>query len=79
MAGEKQEDLWPVPRFHFLVRIGDIGEITFQEVSGLDTAYDIKEYRVGDNNNIAEFGMPGLRKASDVTLFIKYRPEYHQR
>lgn len=67
MAGEKQAPPWPVPKFHFKATIGSIGEIAFQEVSGLDTEYDIIEYRAG-NSIDSTVKMPGLRKGSDVTM-----------
>jgi len=68
MAGEKQEAPWPVPKFHFNVTIGDKGEVAFQEVSGLDTEVDIIEYRAGNSQDFSTVKMPGLRKASDITL-----------
>lgn len=68
MAGEKQEAPWPVPKFHFKVTIGDKGEIAFQEVSGLDTEDDGIEYRAGNSVDFSTVKMPGLRKASDITL-----------
>ncbi len=42
--------------------------ISFQEVSGLDTEYDIIEYRAGNSVDFSTVKMPGLRKGSDVTL-----------
>jgi len=68
MAGETQEAPWPVPKFHFNVTIGDKGEVAFQEVSGLDTEVDIIEYRAGNSQDFSTVKMPGLRKASDITL-----------
>ncbi len=68
MAGEKQESPWPVPKFHFKATFGDKGEISFQEVSGLDAEYDIIEYRAGNSIDFSTVKMPGLRKGSDVTL-----------
>lgn len=68
MAGDKQEAPWPVPKFHFKATIGDKGEIAFQEVSGLDTEFDIIEYRAGNSVDFSTVKMPGLRKGSDVTL-----------
>ncbi|MFK8162429.1 MAG: phage tail protein [Lewinella sp.] len=68
MAGEKQENPWPVPKFHFKVTFGDKGEIAFQEVSGLDTEYDVIEYRAGNSVDFSTVKMPGLHKGSDVTL-----------
>jgi phage tail-like protein len=68
MAGEKQENPWPVPKFQFRVSFEDLGEIAFQNVSGLDTEYDLIEYRAGNSADFSTVKMPGLRKGSDVTL-----------
>ncbi len=68
MAGEKQEAPWPVPKFYFNVTLGDKGEIAFQEVSGLDTEHELIEYRAGNSKEFSTVKMPGMRKASDVTL-----------
>lgn len=68
MAGEKQEVPWPVPKFYFKVNFEDLGDVSFQEVSGLDTEYDVIEYRAGDSVLFSTVKMPGLRKASDITL-----------
>ncbi|MEM9928486.1 MAG: phage tail protein [Bacteroidota bacterium] len=68
MAGDKQEAPWPVPKFHFKATFGDKGEMAFQEVSGLDTEYDIIEYRAGNSADFSTVKMPGLSKGSDVTL-----------
>ena len=68
MAGEAQGAPWPVPKFHFKVTFGGKGVIAFQEVSGLDTEYDVIEYRAGDSPEFSTVKMPGLKKASDVTL-----------
>lgn len=68
MAGEKQEAPWPVPKFHFMVEFTGLGEIAFQEVTGLDTEYDVIEYRAGSSKTFSTVKMPGLKKASDITL-----------
>lgn len=68
MAGEKQEAPWPIPMFHFKVTIGSKGAIAFQEVSGLDTEYDVIEYRAGNSPEFTTVRMPGLKKHSDITL-----------
>ena len=59
---------WPIPKFHFHVTFGDHGEATFQEISGLDTEYDVIEYRAGNSIDFSTVKMPGVRKTSDVTL-----------
>lgn len=39
---------WPVPAFHFKVTIDGVS-IPFQEVFGLDTEFDVIEYRNANN------------------------------
>ena len=68
MAGEKQNNTWPLPEFYFKVSIDGVGEISFKEVSGLDTEFDVIEYRAGDSKDYTKIKMPGLRKQSDITL-----------
>ncbi|HAW21480.1 MAG TPA: phage tail protein [Flavobacteriales bacterium] len=68
MAGEAQDNIWPLPKFHFKVEVEGGISASFQEVSGLDTEVDVVEYRHGDSPEFSTIKMPGLRKASDVTL-----------
>jgi phage tail-like protein len=68
MAGEKQETPWPIPTVHFKVTFVGKGAIAFQEVSGLDTEYDVMEYRAGNSPEFSTVRMPGLKKHSDITL-----------
>lgn len=65
--GSEQGAPWPIPTFHFAVKFDD-KEIAFQEVSGLDTEYDVMEYRNGNSAEYSTVKMPGLKKASDITL-----------
>ena len=65
---EDHDGLWPVPKFHFKVTIGDKGELSFQEVSGLDTEYTVIEYRPGNSIDFSTVKMPGVSKGTDVTL-----------
>ena len=37
MAGEKQDAVWPLPKFYFKVTLGDLAPASFQEVDGLDS------------------------------------------
>ncbi len=60
--------IWPVPEFHFNVEISEIGVISCKEVSGLETEYDVLEYRAGDSPEFVKTKQPGLRKTSDITL-----------
>lgn len=68
MAGEKQDNVWPLPKFYFQVKVDGGMEASFQEVSGLDVETDVTEYRHGDSPVFSKIKMPGLRKFGDVTL-----------
>ena len=59
---------WPLPSFYFKVSVDGIGDISCSEVSGLETEFDVIEYRAGDSPVFTKVKMPGLRKTSDVTL-----------
>ncbi len=59
---------WPLPSFYFKVSVTDVGDISCSEISGLETEYDMIEYRAGDSPVFTKQKMPGMRKASDVTL-----------
>ena len=59
---------WPLPSFYFKVSVTDVGDISCSEVSGLETEYDMIEYRAGDSPVFTKQKMLGMRKASDVTL-----------
>jgi phage tail-like protein len=64
---EQSKETWPIPNFHFSVKIGD-SELACQEVSGLDTEYDVVEYRNDNSPSFSVNKMPGLKKTSDVTI-----------
>lgn len=67
MAGEKQDKVWPLPKFYFKVKIAD-QEVQFQEVSGLDIEAQVIEYRHGNSPEFSTIKMPGIKKSSNVTL-----------
>ena len=67
MAGDKQDNVWPVPKFYFQVKLGD-KEVPFQEVSGLDIEAQIIEYRHGNSKEFSTIKMPGIKKTGNVTL-----------
>src|SRR4051812_48855096 len=67
MAGEKQDNGWPLPKFSFAVIIeGVVG--SFQEVAGLDAEGQVIEYRAGDAHAFSVTQLPGVRKYGNVTL-----------
>ncbi len=69
MAGESQDNVWPLPKFYFSVDITDVGEdMAFQEVSGLDMESQVIDYRAGDSKVFSTVKMPGLQKTGNVTL-----------
>lgn len=67
MAGEAQDNVWPLPKFYFQVKLGDT-EVSFQEVSGLDIEAQIIEYRHGNSKEFSTIKMPGIKKTGNVTL-----------
>ncbi|MDF3027004.1 MAG: phage tail protein [Fluviicola sp.] len=67
MAGDKQDNVWPLPKFYFQVKLGD-KEVPFQEVSGLDIEAQIIEYRHGNSKEFSTIKMPGIKKTGNVTL-----------
>jgi len=67
MAGEKQDNVWPLPKFYFQVKLGD-KEVPFQEVSGLDIEAQVIEYRHGNSKEFSTIKMPGIKKTGNVTL-----------
>lgn len=67
MAGETQNNIWPLPKFYFSVQIGG-ASTSFQEVTGLDTESRPIEYRHGDSPSFYPIKMPGLGKVGNVTM-----------
>lgn len=65
MADTQVAEMWPVPKFHFVVNV-DGTEIAFQEISGLDQETDIIEYRDGDNPVFSTIKQPGLVKFTNI-------------
>jgi phage tail-like protein len=71
VAGEEQDNIWPLPKFYFVVDFGGelSGELVpFQEVSGLATETQVIEYRAGNSPIFSSTKMPGLAKISNVTM-----------
>lgn len=67
-TGAEQDQFWPLPKFYFSVDIGDLTDLPFQEVSGLDIETDVIEYRHGNSPVHSTIKMPGLMKYGDITL-----------
>ena len=68
MAGEAQDKNWPLPKFYFMVGIGDMTNIPFQEVSGLETEEEPISYRDDTRPAFSVINMPGLNKQGSVTM-----------
>jgi phage tail-like protein len=64
-TGERHD---PFRGFKFRVQIGGIQRAGFREVSGLDSATDPVDYRVGDDKTVTISKLPGLKKFSNITL-----------
>jgi phage tail-like protein len=58
---------WPIPKFYFKVMMNST-EISFQEISGLDTESQQIEYRHGNNQLFSTVKMPGITKYGNVTM-----------
>lgn len=58
---------YPIPVFHFQVNWGGI-KATFSEVSGLNVEVQPIEYRDGLSPEYITTKMPGIQKASNITL-----------
>ena len=67
MAGEEQGNVWPLPKFYFLVNI-DGTDYPFQEVSGLETETQVIEYRHSNSKQFSTIKMPGIAKVGNITL-----------
>ena len=68
MAGETENNVWPLPKFYFSVVLGDNAAASFQEVTGLDSETQTIEYRHGNSPSFYPIKMPGLGKVGNVTL-----------
>jgi phage tail-like protein len=68
MAGEVQDQVWPLPKFYFSVKLGDDESVNFTEVTGLDSETRPIEYRHGNSPSFYPIKMPGLGKVGNVTM-----------
>lgn len=68
MAGEKQDNNWPLPKFYFTVDWGSTTNIPFQEVSGLEIEAEPLEYRHGNSKVFSKINMPGMVKNNKVSM-----------
>lgn len=68
MAGEKQDNNWPLPKFYFMVDWGSTTNIPFQEVSGLEIEAEPLEYRHGNSKVFSKINMPGMVKNNKISM-----------
>ena len=68
MAGEVQDNVWPLPKFYFSVTLGSDDKVSFQEVDGLESETQVIEYRHGNSPVFAAIKMPGIQKVGNVTM-----------
>lgn len=68
MAGEVQDNVWPLPKFYFSATFGDDSSISFQEVDGLNSETQPIEYRHGNSPVFYPIKMPGLGRVGNVTM-----------
>ena len=68
MAGEIQDNVWPLPKFYFTVQLGDDASVSFQEVDGLESETQPIEYRHGNSPIFYPIKMPGLGRVGNVTM-----------
>jgi phage tail-like protein len=68
MAGETQNNIWPLPKFYFTVKLGEDDSVSFQEVDGLNSETQVIEYRHGNNPVFYPIKMPGLGRVGNVTM-----------
>lgn len=67
MAEEKINNAWPLPKFCFKVSIDKLGELTFEEVCGLEVKWPI-EKQDGNSIQFSESTIPGIKKYSTLHL-----------
>jgi phage tail-like protein len=58
---------YPLPKFSFLVEWGE-ARLGFTEVTGLERATEVIEYREGSSKTFSKLKMPGMETLSNVTL-----------
>jgi phage tail-like protein len=69
VAGEKQDNVWPLPKFYFLVDITGVGtDLPFQEIYGLDIEAQPIEYLAGNIKAFSTNKTPGIVQPGSVIL-----------
>lgn len=68
MAGEAQDAVWPLPKFRFVVDWDDQTNLSFAEVSGMESNVQPIEYRHSNSPEFSMIKMPGQRADGSVTF-----------
>lgn len=68
MAGEAQDNNWPLPKFRFTVNWGSQADLSFSEVSGLEASTEVIEHRQGNSPEFSTIKMPGIHKYGNITM-----------
>lgn len=68
MSGSTGNNVWPLPKFYFRVTCIPGAPVSFQEVTGLDSAAEPIEYRAGGSPGFDKIRRPGLGKVGNVTM-----------
>ena len=64
---------YPLTKMNFKVMVGTINaSAAFNQVTGIDSAVDVIEFRQGDSNSLAPVKIPGLVKHGNITLRFGY-------
>ena len=63
----QSKTIWPISKFYFNVKWGS-EQLSFQEVSGLETETQPIEYRHGDSPVFSAIKMPGIAKFGNITM-----------
>ena len=67
--GSAENAIWPMPKFRFEVDLGgELNNVAFQEVSGMDVENQIIEYRKSNSSSFPTEEMPGLAKYGNITM-----------
>ncbi len=64
---------YPLTKMNFRVNVANVeGSAAFNQVTGLDAAVDVIEFRQGNAGSLAPVKIPGLVKHGNVTLRFGY-------
>ncbi|MFW2543103.1 phage tail protein [Primorskyibacter sp. 2E107] len=65
---EEQGAAWPLPKFSFQVSMPGVGNMPFQEVTGLEIDAEVLDYRSGNSAAFSAIKMPGVTRTGTVVM-----------